>query len=111
MPGYQSLLRWSLCTAFLLLLMAAAADAGVQTKILTTDLRGANPYGNLVFDSAGNLYDTAYNGGQDGFGTVFELTPGQSGKWNSILLHTFNPAAGDGANPYAGLVFDKVGNL
>ncbi len=36
---------------------------------------GANPAGGLVADAAGNLYGTAQNGGQYGYGTVFEITP------------------------------------
>jgi len=36
---------------------------------------GANPYSNIVFDANGNLYGTAYNGGANGMGVVFEITP------------------------------------
>jgi uncharacterized repeat protein (TIGR03803 family) len=36
---------------------------------------GADPMGGLVADAAGNLYGTAYEGGQYGYGTVFEITP------------------------------------
>jgi uncharacterized repeat protein (TIGR03803 family) len=36
---------------------------------------GANPMGGLVADAEGNLYGTAYQGGQYGYGTVFEITP------------------------------------
>jgi len=36
---------------------------------------GANSMGGLVADVAGNLYGTAYQGGQYGYGTVFEITP------------------------------------
>ncbi|HVI10685.1 MAG TPA: choice-of-anchor tandem repeat GloVer-containing protein [Candidatus Binatia bacterium] len=36
---------------------------------------GAWPNGNLVFDSAGNLYGTTSGGGTDAAGTVFEITP------------------------------------
>jgi uncharacterized repeat protein (TIGR03803 family) len=36
---------------------------------------GANPNGGLVADAAGNFYGTAYQGGQYGYGTVFEITP------------------------------------
>ena len=36
---------------------------------------GHFPYGGLVFDSAGNLYGTTTEGGTDGQGTVFEITP------------------------------------
>ena len=40
---------------------------------------GYYPYGNLIFDAAGNLYVTTANGGAIGFGTVFELMPNSDG--------------------------------
>ena len=39
------------------------------------DPDGAQPYGGVVLDNAGNLYGTTYQGGKYGYGTVFELTP------------------------------------
>ena len=36
---------------------------------------GATPYSNVVFDANGNLYGTAYNGGANGYGVVWEITP------------------------------------
>lgn len=36
---------------------------------------GANPFCNLIFDANGNLYGTAGDGGANGFGVAFELTP------------------------------------
>jgi uncharacterized repeat protein (TIGR03803 family) len=36
---------------------------------------GLGPYGNLIFDAAGNLYGTTDEGGTYGSGTVFEITP------------------------------------
>jgi uncharacterized repeat protein (TIGR03803 family) len=36
---------------------------------------GIFPYSGLVFDTVGNLYGTTYQGGTDGLGTVFEITP------------------------------------
>lgn len=36
---------------------------------------GANPYGSLSFDAAGNIYGTAEYGGLYGNGTVFQITP------------------------------------
>jgi uncharacterized repeat protein (TIGR03803 family) len=36
---------------------------------------GAYPMAGLTQDSKGNLYGTASQGGQFGFGTVFEVTP------------------------------------
>ncbi len=35
---------------------------------------GRDPFAGLIFDAAGNLYGTTFNGGS-GVGTVFELTP------------------------------------
>jgi len=35
---------------------------------------GANPYGTLSFDAAGNIYGTAENGGMYGNGVVFQFT-------------------------------------
>jgi uncharacterized repeat protein (TIGR03803 family) len=36
---------------------------------------GQWPYNALILDAAGNLYGTTYEGGDAGFGTVFEITP------------------------------------
>jgi uncharacterized repeat protein (TIGR03803 family) len=36
---------------------------------------GGLPAANLIFDSSGNLYSTTANGGANGEGTVFEITP------------------------------------
>ncbi len=78
---------------------------------------GAAPFGNLVFDSAGNLYGTTSGGGSPnclvgGCGTVFELSPPTSpgGSWTLTILYSFS-GGNDGAQPHAGLVFDQAGNL
>ena len=79
---------------------------------------GASPYAELVFDQKGNLYGTTRTGGAYeycsdvgyGCGVVFKLT--LAGKYT--LLHTFCEQGNnctDGASPYAGLVFDRRGNL
>jgi uncharacterized repeat protein (TIGR03803 family) len=69
----------------------------------TTD--GANPYGGLILDTAGNLYGTTVWGGAFDLGTVFKLDT--SGAFT--LLHSFS--GNDGANPTAELVMDGQGNL
>ncbi len=72
---------------------------------------GWEPSGTLIFDSAGNLYGTTMYGGLNGGrGSVFELSPGEDGKWTETVLHSFD-GKNDGAYPAAGLVFDAVGNL
>ena len=70
---------------------------------------GANPSAGLIFDAAGNLYGTTSEGGAHNSGTVFKLTPNADGAWTESVLHAFNSS--DGANPYAGLIFDAAGNL
>ncbi len=75
---------------------------------------GSNPYlSNLIFDSAGNLYGTTYYGGiaqsQDGFGTVFKLSPAGKG-WKETVLHSFAGGT-DGVFPVNGLIMDSQGNL
>jgi uncharacterized repeat protein (TIGR03803 family) len=71
---------------------------------------GANPtYSYVTFDSRGNLYGTAYAGGANGYGVVFELSPAQSG-WTETVLYSFANSP-DGANPVNGLLMDTAGNL
>jgi len=73
---------------------------------------GAEPYSEVVFDHVGNLYGTTTRGGSSGYygdGVVYELTPSNGG-WSETILHGFTGGT-DGAEPYAGLIFDNVGNL
>ncbi|MGD0361699.1 MAG: choice-of-anchor tandem repeat GloVer-containing protein [Bryobacteraceae bacterium] len=85
----------------------APAKAATETVIHTFGSFpiGANPYGNLAEDPAGNLYGTAYQGGTVSLGTVFKL-----GKPGYKLLHSFTGGT-DGATPYAGVALDSAGNL
>jgi uncharacterized repeat protein (TIGR03803 family) len=78
---------------------------------------GAEPTAGLMFDAAGNLYGSTYNGGSDstscffgGCGVVFKLKPNSGGTWEEHILHTFDVGAG-GTNPSGGLTFDAAGNL
>jgi uncharacterized repeat protein (TIGR03803 family) len=68
---------------------------------------GADPQGDLVFDQAGNLYGTTTQGGQYGDGTAYELTK-VNGVWSESKLYSFTLLA---ASPYAGVAIDGVGNL
>ncbi len=92
-----------------------------------TAKQGYVPWGDLVFDNAGNLYGaTEFGGGRgatcNGFyqycGAVFELSPPKKmgGKWTEKVLYGFRGVAagarfGDGANPNGGLVFDNKGAI
>ncbi len=46
---------------------------------------GATPYADLVSDASGNLYGAATAGGDNGGGTVFELSPSKTGFNFSVL--------------------------
>jgi len=93
------------------------AGSGWTEKVLY-NFGGGGPQGfqilgGVVVDSAGNLYGTAYNGG-NGFGldgTVYELSPATGGNWTFQVLHSFGAYETDGINPAAGLAFDGTGNL
>jgi uncharacterized repeat protein (TIGR03803 family) len=72
---------------------------------------GAFPYGDLVRDSAGNVYGTTSAGGGDncggaGCGTVFKLNK----QGIETILYSFTGGT-DGGTPYAGLIRDSAGNL
>src|ERR1700719_2219108 len=67
---------------------------------------GSYPWGSVTGDSSGNLYGTTLEGGSFGAGTVFRLDP--SGQ--ETILYSFSGAP-DGANPYGGLIRDRLGNL
>lgn len=76
---------------------------------------GSDPYGGLTFDSAGNLYGTASEGGsciyyKTGCGVVFELTPAVGGGWTERVLHAFTFGK-DGRFPEGSLLLDTAGNL
>ncbi|MGA2535664.1 MAG: choice-of-anchor tandem repeat GloVer-containing protein [Terracidiphilus sp.] len=68
---------------------------------------GANPWAGLVQATNGNLYGVTLSGGIYGEGTIFEIT--LTGVFTK--RHSFDALNGDGANPFAGLVQGKDGNL
>lgn len=77
-----------------------------------TGADGAWPrWGNLVMDAGGNLYGTAYEGGEAlgseaGGGVVYQLTP--DGTLN--VLHTFDCDT-DSCGPIGGVALDDSGNI
>jgi uncharacterized repeat protein (TIGR03803 family) len=75
--------------------------------------QGTSP-NSLIRDQAGNLYGTTLNGGINGLGTVFELSPGYDGSWTYQEIFTFTYGgnyAQYGAYPYGALTMDRAGNL
>jgi uncharacterized repeat protein (TIGR03803 family) len=78
---------------------------------------GSKPFAGLVFDDAGSLYGTTFDGGNSacdyGCGTIFELSPPSipGGTWTETVLHSFTGGTDDGLGSLAQLVFDEAGNL
>jgi uncharacterized repeat protein (TIGR03803 family) len=75
----------------------------------TGGIDGGSPNAGVVFDDAGNLYGTTKSGGLYGHGTVYELSPSESG-WTETVLYSFT-GGGDGDSPLGGVVLDGNGNL
>jgi len=66
-----------------------------------------------VFDLAGNLYGTTFEGGSGPCsvcGTAFELTPA-AGQWQETVLHYFGSRRVDAGTPEAGVLVDSAGNV
>lgn len=72
---------------------------------------GASLQKGLVFDSHGNLFGSASNGGPFDGGVVFELAPARNGKWNYHIIQSFNFSNTSGFAPVFKPVFDSAGNL
>ncbi|HEY5048622.1 MAG TPA: choice-of-anchor tandem repeat GloVer-containing protein [Rhizomicrobium sp.] len=71
---------------------------------------GAQPYGSLIRDAAGNLYGTTTGGGNyncpTGCGIVFKVDP------NGVETEPYVFTGGrDGAIPFGGVALDAAGNL
>jgi uncharacterized repeat protein (TIGR03803 family) len=75
---------------------------------------GGNASGALVFDSSGNIYGTARQGGDsgcagNGCGTVYKLTHSGS-NWTQNVIYSFTGGSDQGL-PDSGVIFDSSGNI
>jgi len=71
-------------------------------------------YDSLLLDKLGDLFGTLTYGGKFKNGAVFELTPSAGNTpyaYNVLYNFCSKTDCGDGANPIAGLVADKAGDL
>ena len=112
--------RWAVRRImWLALIMALAVGATAEWKEQVlysfqggTD--GSTPVGEVVFDSAGNLYGATSVGGTSQCGTVYQLSPPVKvgDPWTETVLYNFQcKTSNDGAYPFGGLVIDGAGNL
>ncbi|MGA2355508.1 MAG: choice-of-anchor tandem repeat GloVer-containing protein [Terriglobales bacterium] len=114
----------ALAATLLLAASALAQDTEIVLHTFTGGKDGAAGGNQLAIDSAGNLYGTTWDGGNQsaacgayfgypqyaGCGVVFELSPTEGGTWKETVLHTFTGGR-DGALPVGGVVLDSAGNL
>jgi uncharacterized repeat protein (TIGR03803 family) len=68
---------------------------------------GQNPVGGVIVDPSGNLYGTTFDGGNNGGGTVYELSPSDAG-WKFAIVYSLT---GGYSGPYNKLTRDTNGNL
>lgn len=120
-PALRRLALVALTATALSLSLTTAASAQTETVMysFTGASDGSVPNANMIADSAGNYYGTAFWGGSYnstygcqyyGCGTVFELSPNGLGGWTYNVIYTFTGGA-DGGDPAGALVFDGSGNL
>jgi uncharacterized repeat protein (TIGR03803 family) len=83
----------------------------VLHSFLNSHQDGSGPWDKVILDKAGNLYGTTREGGTNGGGILFTLTPGAGGEWTEAILHNFPATKDDGGQSYAELVRDKFGSL
>lgn len=118
-------MRKAVLSTALFILSCGFIVAQAQYKVLYNFQHsdGSIPFGNLVFDNAGNLFGTTQTGGIQGMcygggcGVVFELSPNADGTWSQSVIHYFcedGAPCSDGASlgyGTGGLVRDSSGNL
>ncbi len=111
----------AICRAIALSLAVLCIVAVTPCKAAETVLyrfNGGNdglwPIGRLV-EYHGALYGTTYEGGDDGYGTAFKLTPPAKGKtaWTKTVLYSFtgHTDGWDGEYPEGGLIAGPNGRF
>jgi uncharacterized repeat protein (TIGR03803 family) len=96
-----------LALASVCLLVSTAAAQTVKTLLAFS---GTESEGNLIFDSAGNLYGTTGDQYDPSLITVFQLSPNSDGTWIENVLWS-STGGSDPLNIRAGVIFDASGNL
>ena len=96
---------------------AVSTATGLEKPLyaFTGGTDGSGPVSQFLFDKNGNLYGTTFSGGNSacsnngtsGCGVIFQLSP--TGR--ETVIHTFEGAPNDAANPTWGLTADASANL
>jgi uncharacterized repeat protein (TIGR03803 family) len=83
--------------------------SGTETVLysFTGGSDGKTPRGKLVQWTDGNFYGVTINGGANGQGAIYKITPAGS----ITVIYSFNSGTGDGQNPYGGLTLGNDGNF
>jgi uncharacterized repeat protein (TIGR03803 family) len=68
------------------------------------------PFGELAWDSSGNIYGATFHDSTTFQGEVFELSPQPNGSWKETILYSFPSPNGVGS-PVGSVIFDGNGNL
>jgi uncharacterized repeat protein (TIGR03803 family) len=99
--------------AFILSMTLSAQTLTTLYNFGSQDYDGTHPASRVIFGPQGELYGTTNDGGEFGFGTVYELLPPASpgGAWTEQVIHSFNDQGGDGEHPSAGLLLGPNGTL
>ena len=70
---------------------------------------GAVPWGEVTFDSQGNIYGVTGAGGNNNSGSVYELVPNGSGGWNESVIGRFKNA--QIGYPHSELLLASTGDI
>ena len=104
-------------TIFKLTPPANGQSAWTKTVLhnFTSKPDGAYPWAGLIHGGNGNFYGTTNQGGEWGWGTVFQLSPpaNPQGEWTVSTIYSFCPQFGcyDGTYPQASLLLGADGAL
>ncbi|QMU28764.1 choice-of-anchor tandem repeat GloVer-containing protein [Adhaeribacter radiodurans] len=84
------------------------SSSGMLTSLHSFNglLEGGNPRGSLVQGTDGNFYGMTRDGGTNGRGTIFRITPDGT----FIVLHSFSLTT-EGGNPYGSLIQGADGDF
>ena len=88
-----------------LLLPCFSSRAAMTLYSFTNGVDGSQPYAGLALGNDGNFYGTCFDGGSNGFGSIFKSSP------NGAFTPLYSFDYGDGENPTAGLTLGSDGNF